>query len=78
VQFNNCAAVKGVANPNLGNDNERTRVAKADVVKALADSFAFCDDAYAGLTDANAHDLVKLGQGEIRTRGGARQQPGPR
>ena len=65
VQFNNCAAVKGVANPNLGNDNERTRVAKADVVKALADSFAFCDDAYAGLTDANAHDLVKLGQGEI-------------
>ncbi len=65
VQFNNCAAVKGVPNPNLGNDNEKTKVAKADVVKALADSFAFCDDAYAALTDANAHEFVKLGQGEI-------------
>jgi hypothetical protein len=65
TQFSTCAAVKEVPNPNLGNDNEKTKVMKAEVVKALADSFAFCDEAYRSLTDANAHDLIKLAQGEI-------------
>jgi hypothetical protein len=34
-------------------------------VKALADSFALCDKAFAGLTDQNAMEMVKQGQNEI-------------
>ena len=34
------AAVKGVANPNQGNDAEKTKTTKAEFVKALADSFS--------------------------------------
>lgn len=34
-------------------------------VKVLADSFAFCDDAVAGLTDQNAEEFIKQGQGEL-------------
>jgi hypothetical protein len=64
VQYTNCSAAKEVPNPNLGNDNEK-RTTKAEFLEALADSFAFCDGAYAALTDANSHDFVKLGQGEI-------------
>jgi hypothetical protein len=64
-QFGTCAAVKGVANPNQGNNLEQTATTKAAVVKALADSFAFCDDAFSGLTEQTALQMVKQGQGEI-------------
>jgi uncharacterized damage-inducible protein DinB len=64
AQFGACAAAKGVPNPNQGNDNEK-KTTKAEFVKALADSFAFCDDAFASLTDANAVELVKQGQNEV-------------
>jgi len=63
-QFGTCAAVK-VANPNQGNNLEQTATTKATVVKALAASFAFCDDAFANLTDQNAAEMVKQGQGMI-------------
>lgn len=62
--FNNCSAVRGVANPNQGNDNEK-KTTKAELQKALADSFAFCDEAFAGLTDANAAELIKQGINEV-------------
>jgi hypothetical protein len=65
AHYNGCAAVKGVPNPNQGNDLEKTKTAKADIVKALADSFAFCDDAYSSTTDENAVQLVKAGQNEV-------------
>ncbi|MGH9386094.1 MAG: DinB family protein [Vicinamibacterales bacterium] len=64
AQFGQCAAAKGVANPNQGNDNEK-KATKAEFVKALSDSFTFCDDALAALTDANAAELVKQGQNEV-------------
>jgi DinB superfamily len=64
-QFGTCAAAKGVANPNMGNNFEETAKTKADVVKALAASFAFCDDAFSSLTDATAMQMIKQGQGEI-------------
>jgi uncharacterized damage-inducible protein DinB len=64
AQFGQCAAAKGVANPNQGNDNEK-KATKAEFVKALADSFAFCDDAFSALTDASAAELVKQGQNEV-------------
>ena len=64
-QFGTCAAVKGVPNPNQGNNLEQTATTKAAVVKALAASFAFCDDAFSTLSEQNALQMVKQGQGEI-------------
>ena len=63
-QFNACSAAKGVPTPNQGNDNEK-KTTKAEFVKALADSFAFCDEAFAALTDETAMQLVKQGQNEV-------------
>lgn len=68
AQFNACSAAKGVANPNQGTNNEQ-KTTKAEFVKALADSFAFCDDAYASLTDQNATEMMKRGQ-NMQARGG--------
>ncbi len=47
-----CAQAKGEKNPNAGNNLEKTLTAKADILKALSDSFAYCDGAYNALTDA--------------------------
>lgn len=62
--FGGCAAVKGVENPNQGNDLEK-KTTKAEFVKALADAFAFCDDAFSSLTDANAAQMIKQGRNEV-------------
>jgi dihydroorotase len=61
AQFNACSVAKGEANPNQGNDNEK----KAKFVKALADSFAYCDAVFAALTDLSAVEYVKQGQNEV-------------
>jgi hypothetical protein len=63
-QFNTCSAAKGEANPNQGNDNEK-KATKAEFVKALADSFAYCDGVFAALTDASAVEYIKQGQNEV-------------
>ena len=57
--FATCARVRGVANPSP--DVEKKFVTKAEVVKALADSIAFCDEAFAGLNAATAEDYVAQG-----------------
>ena len=67
-QFTNCATIKGVPNPSPAQSNEK-KMAKAELVKALADAFAFCDGAISALTDQNAVQMVKQGEGEI-ARGG--------
>jgi len=67
--FGTCAQVKGVANPNQGNNLENTATTKAAVVKALADSFALCDDAFAALTDASAAEMLTGGRGGPRAKG---------
>jgi hypothetical protein len=67
--FGTCAQVKGVPNPNQGNNLENTATTKAQVVKALADSFAFCDDAFAALTDQSAAELIMGGRGPARAKG---------
>jgi hypothetical protein len=64
-QYGTCAAVKGVANPIQGQQLEQTLKTKAEITKALADSFTFCDDAFSSLTDQTALEMVKQGQGEI-------------
>ena len=65
AQYGSCAAAKGVANPNQGRNLEILLKTKAEFIKALADSFAFCDDAYAALTEANANEPVTQGRGQI-------------
>jgi uncharacterized damage-inducible protein DinB len=67
-QYGQCAQVKGVANPNQGNNLEQTATTRASVIKALADSFAFCDDAYASLTDQSAAEMVTGGRGGPRAK----------
>jgi hypothetical protein len=64
-QYGTCAAVKGVANPVQGQMLEQSLKGKGDITKALADSFAFCDEAFSSLTDQTALQMVKQGQGEI-------------
>jgi uncharacterized damage-inducible protein DinB len=58
-----CAAAKGVPNPNMGKDLEKLTT-KAEFVKALADSYAFCDGAFSSLTDQNATQMVNMGRGK--------------
>ena len=67
-QFTNCAILKGVSSPSAPQSNEK-KTSKAELVKALADAFAFCDSAFSGLTDQSALQLVKQGEGET-ARGG--------
>ncbi len=64
-QFGTCATVRGVPNPAAGKNLERALKTKQEFVKALADSFAFCDDAFGTLTDANVLEFVPFGRGEV-------------
>lgn len=64
-QFNACAAATGQANPHQGSNLEKTKTTRADIIQALADSFAFCDPAFANLTDQSALELVRQGQNEV-------------
>lgn len=53
-----CSAVLGEKPPVSG--IEKSKTSKADLVQAIKDSFAFCDKAYDGLTDATAGEKVKF------------------
>lgn len=61
-----CARAKGEA-PKAGMDEKGT-FTKADLVKALNDSLAYCDTAYAALTGANAAEMMT-----VQGRGGSTQ-----
>lgn len=64
AQFGQCAAAKGVPNPNMGTDNEQ-KTSKAEIQKALAASFAFCDDAFASLTEESGRQMMAQGRGQM-------------
>lgn len=64
-QFNACAAARGEKNPHQGQNLEQTKTTRADIIQALADSFAFCDPAFANLTDQSAVELVQQGMNEV-------------
>lgn len=53
-----CAAAMGVERP--VRDIEKTKVTKADIQNSLSDSFAFCENAYGGMSSAKASTLVQL------------------
>jgi hypothetical protein len=65
AQFNQCSTLKGVPNPMAGKQLEQELKTKAEVTKALADSFALCDDVFAQATDANVTEMVRQGQNEV-------------
>jgi hypothetical protein len=65
AQFGQCSTLKGVPNPMAGKQLEQELKTKAEVTKALADSFAMCDDLFSQVTDANASEMVKQGQNEV-------------
>jgi uncharacterized damage-inducible protein DinB len=54
-----CSAAKGEKNPNA-TDYEKTATSKADLVKALTESIAYCDGAFASMTDAKANEMTDL------------------
>src|SRR5215471_12549488 len=57
-----CSQAKGEKNPNAGNTLEKTLKTKAEFTKALNDSFAYCDPAYAALTDASGAEVIEITQ----------------
>jgi hypothetical protein len=63
-QFSTCANLRGVTNPFAGRDLEKELTSRSAVLKALADSFALCDDAVAALSDATAGEFVSVGRGQ--------------
>jgi hypothetical protein len=67
--FGTCTQVSGVANPNQGNNLENTATTRAAVIKALADSFALCDQAFAALTDQSVAEMLTGGRGGPRAKG---------
>jgi hypothetical protein len=64
-QFGQCSALNGVPNPMQGKQLEQELKTKAEITKALSDSFALCDKAFEGVTDANATEMVKQGPNEV-------------
>ncbi|MDB4891629.1 MAG: hypothetical protein JWL61_3484 [Gemmatimonadetes bacterium] len=53
-----CAAAMGVERP--VRDIEKTKVSKADLQKSLSESFAFCENAYGGMSPAKAGTLIQF------------------
>ncbi len=65
AQFGGCSAIVGQPNPMQGKQLEQELKTKADVTKALAESFAICDKAFEAVTDANATEMIKQGPNEV-------------
>jgi len=61
--FAACAAARGVAAPVA--DVEHTLTKKDEIVKALADSLSFCDEAFSNLTEQRASEYVRQGPVEM-------------
>jgi len=62
-----CSAAKGEKAPFGEGDFEKTATTKAAIIKAVADSTAYCDAAFNALTDASAGEMVQnpFGQGQF-------------
>ena len=58
ANFMICSAASGQKAPMSG--VEKSKKTKAELREALAESFKFCDAAFASITDANANETVKI------------------
>lgn len=57
-QYTFCSRALGETRPAL--KIEETKSSKAEVIAALKESFAYCDKAYDGMTDASGAQTIKL------------------
>ena len=55
-----CSAAKGEKSPHEEAAFEKTATTRAQIIKALADSIAYCDAAYASLDDKRAAETVDM------------------
>lgn len=58
AQYEFCSAVIGDGKHSPG--IEKNKTAKADLIQALKDGFAYCDQAYSGMTDAHGAEIIKF------------------
>jgi len=58
-----CSAARGEKTPHEEDDFEKTATTKAQIVKVLNDSIAYCDAAYSSLTDRTAAEIVPMAFG---------------
>ena len=61
AQYYFCHAVKGGDNPAIGKSLEKLADKEA-LVPAVREAFAYCDDAFAGLTSENALQMLTVGR----------------
>ena len=57
-----CSQAKGEKNPNAGINLEKTLKTKAEFLKALNDSYTYCDGAYNALTDSSGAEVLSITQ----------------
>jgi uncharacterized damage-inducible protein DinB len=57
-----CSEAKGEKNPNAGMSLEKTLTTKAEFLKALNDSYSYCDPVYGSLTDASGAEMLTITQ----------------
>lgn len=60
AQYSFCHSVKGGVNPAAGKNLDKLTDKEA-LVPAVKEAFAYCDDAFAGLTDENALEMLTVG-----------------
>ena len=58
AQYEFCSPVVG--DGKRGPGVEKSKTTKSDLIQALKDGFAYCDQAYNAMTDAHATDMVKF------------------
>jgi uncharacterized damage-inducible protein DinB len=58
AQYGLCSTAIGEPNPMKA--IEKTKTSKADLVAALKDAVAYCNKVYAGMTDAQGSQIVKM------------------
>ena len=75
-QYSYCARIKGEKNPNEGNDFEK-KTAKADLVKALNDSTAYCAPVYGTMTDVAAIEPIAAPPAPAPAAGAPARAPQP-
>lgn len=56
-----CSQAKNEKNPAEGKDFEKL-TSKADLTKALANAFAYCDSVYSSLTEASGQEVIEITQ----------------
>ena len=56
-----CSQAKNEKNPAEGKDYEKL-TSKADLTKALADAFAYCDPLYTSLTETSGQEVIEITQ----------------